>query len=71
MKLEKFQYELGEVMSLLTIDSRQDFGQTIDVDFLKRIITRYKSLNEDIKKRIEDDYIWFMDSYNFELDNNE
>ena len=69
MKLEGFNYELGAVMSSITVDSRQDFGKNIDVNFLRKIINRCNELDEKMQKVIESDYIWFMDSYNFKLEN--
>jgi hypothetical protein len=56
-------YVYGCILDCLSVESMQPFGKSLSNHFLKTIVNKYNVYDEDKKNKINDKYIWFLDSY--------
>lgn len=58
---------LGAIMDNLSMDSLQQFGKELSTEFLRSVQNRYLNLPDNDKKRINENYEWFIQSYSDRL----
>ncbi|MEK3903610.1 MULTISPECIES: hypothetical protein [unclassified Paenibacillus] len=58
---------IGAIMDNLSSDSLQPFGESLSSEFLTAILERYLELRDADKKRIQDNYEWFKESFEKKL----